>query len=177
MQASRKGVDWTRRRLLQGKLEGPKRPPRPPWAVDEARFIELCTRCDDCIRACEDGLLVRGAGGFPEIRFTEYGCNFCGDCLQACRTHALSAPHPAPSLAWRWRAQITERCLSLRGIVCRSCGDACDTDAIRFRLEVGGRATPMLDIDACNGCGECLAICPEDAVALVEPEPLQEETG
>ena len=141
-------------------------PRRPPWARKENLFAQLCDQCGDCIRACEIGLLHRGSGGFPEIRFTESGCDFCGDCLQSCTTGALNAPVPAPSLAWTWRAEIESGCLSQRGIVCRACGDACDAEAIAFELQTGGRAQPRVDEQLCNGCGECLAVCPENAVSL-----------
>lgn len=151
---------------------GNRPPRRPPWARAEELFTRLCTRCDDCIRACEIDLLHRGSGGFPEISFEESGCDFCGDCLKSCSTGALSAPFPAPSLAWKWRADIETSCLSLRGIVCRACGDACDTEAITFELQTGGRAEPRVDQQLCNGCGECLAVCPEDAVSLRTPSTL-----
>ncbi len=159
-----------RRQLLRGKIRNQQPPMRPPWALDEELFVQSCTRCDDCIKACEDQILFRGSGGFPEISFQAAGCDFCGDCLQACTVNALQAPVPAPSLAWRHRATINTSCLSLNAIVCRSCGDACDTDAIRFKLQTGGRAIPLLDQELCNGCGECLAVCPNHSISLEIPE-------
>ncbi|BAO44834.1 ferredoxin-type protein NapF [Thiolapillus brandeum] len=163
-------TNLNRRQLLRGKIRKQQPPMRPPWARDEDQFVKICSRCDDCIDACEDQLLFRGSGGFPEISFQSAGCDFCGDCLTACTIGALQAPVPAPSLAWPHRASIKPDCLSLNGIVCRSCGDACDTDAIRFRLETGGRATPLLDQELCNGCGECLAVCPTQSISLDIPE-------
>lgn len=160
----------TRRQLLRGQIRNQQLPMRPPWAQNEADFVQLCSRCDDCITACDDQLLFRGSGGFPEISFESAGCVFCGDCLQACTPKALQAPVPAPSIAWQHRAGILPECLSLNGIVCRSCGDACDTDAIRFKLETRGRATPLLDQELCNGCGECLAVCPNHSISLEIPE-------
>ncbi len=159
-----------RRQWLRGQFRNPKLPMRPPWAISEQPFSQLCSRCDRCINACEVQLLFRGSGGYPEISFQSAGCDFCGDCLTACTTGALQAPVPAPSLAWKHRANITDRCLSLNGIVCRSCGDACDTEAIRFQLQTRGRALPLLDQERCNGCGECLSVCPNDSISLAIPE-------
>ncbi len=159
-----------RRQLLRGQFHQQPLLIRPPWARPEDEFVQLCTRCDACIKACWDEILTRGSGGFPEIRFHSSGCDFCGDCLKACDTGALNAPVPAPSLAWRHRASIESSCLSLNGIVCRSCGDACDTEAISFKLQTRGRATPLLDTERCNGCGECFAVCPNDSISLAIPE-------
>lgn len=156
----------SRRQLLRGDIRGSCMPQRPPWALSEAKFIESCTRCDACVSACDERILYRGSGGYPEISFKQAGCSFCGDCLQACEAGALQAVHPAPSLAWDLRAQIKPSCLSSNGIVCRACGDVCDTRAIQFQLQTGGRATPNIDLTLCNGCGECLAVCPVQAVEV-----------
>jgi len=163
-------TNLNRRQLLRGRLHPQSLPVRPPWACQEDEFVRLCSRCDACIDTCWAGILIRGSGGFPEADFHSSGCDFCADCLKACKTGALSAAPPAPSLAWRQRASIEPSCLSLNGIVCRSCGDACDTDAIRFQLQTGGRATPLLDSERCNGCGECFAVCPNDSISLAIPE-------
>ena len=163
-------TNLNRRQLLRGQIHQQSLPIRPPWACQEDEFVQLCSRCDACIKACWAEVLLRGSGGFPEADFHSSGCDFCGDCLKACETEALKAPLPAPSLAWSQRASIESGCLSLNGIVCRSCGDACDTDAISFKLQTRGRATPLLDTERCNGCGECLAVCPNDSISLAIPE-------
>lgn len=134
-----------------------------PWA--SPAFHDACQRCDDCIRSCEEAVLVRGDGGFPTVDFTRGGCTFCGACVESCRHEAL-ALRPGP--AWMLKVTIGEGCLSARGITCRACGDACETRAIRFRLAVGGRALPALDSDLCNGCGSCIAICPDQVIAIQE---------
>lgn len=156
----------SRMQFLRGDLSGRRTPVRPPWALAEEEFVSACDRCGDCIPACEAGIISLGRAGYPEIDFKRGGCDFCGDCLTACAGKALKADYPAPSIAWTLKAQIGSGCLALNGITCRSCGDACETRAIRFQLVVGGRANPILDQTACNGCGECLYVCPNDSVTI-----------
>jgi len=134
-----------------------------PWAV--AAFTDLCRRCDDCIQACEQAIVVRGDGGFPTVDFARGGCTFCGACAAVCTHHALDR-EAAP--AWSLRVAIGDNCLSARGITCRACGDACETRAIRFRLQLGGRAEPTVDPTLCTGCGSCIAGCPTQVIQIQE---------
>ena len=57
--------------------------------------------------------------------------------------------------------------MSLKGVECRSCGEACGTTAISFRLVVGGVAKPELSLEDCTGCGECISVCPVNAISVV----------
>ena len=95
--------------------------------------------------------------------------------LEAARTLGLTewqvlrlvrAPQAPP---WRWRVHITPRCLAQRQVECRVCGEVCDHSAIRFRPQLGRVAQPMVDVQACTGCGECVARCPERAIELPTP--------
>lgn len=51
-------------------------------------------------------------------------------------------------------------------VVCRTCGDACEAAAIRFRPRLGGAALPEVDGEKCTGCGACVAPCPAAAITL-----------
>ena len=136
-------------------------PVRLPWAA--AAFAELCTRCVDCALACKERIVVAGDGGFPEVDFKRGECTFCGDCVKACKTGALSRTVEPP---WLFKAQVNDRCLSVKGITCRSCADVCDTRAIRFQLQVGGGAVLSIDSENCTGCGACVSVCPVQAVTV-----------
>ncbi|HRQ65145.1 MAG TPA: ferredoxin-type protein NapF [Xanthomonadaceae bacterium] len=158
--------DLSRRALLRGHHGSVVPPGRPPWALAEAGFSEACTRCGDCLAACPEGILVAGDGGFPEVDFRRGACTFCGDCVKACASGALSA---AISPAWALRARVDHTCLARRGVHCQSCRDACEPEAIRFAY-LGSVPVPEVDLDACSGCGACVAACPADAIAVLHAE-------
>lgn len=70
---------------------------RPPRALPEADFLAACTRCGDCVRACEP-LALRKAGPelgrlyeTPIIVPSENPCTLCEGlpCVTACGTGAL----------------------------------------------------------------------------------------
>lgn len=64
-----------------------------------------------------------------------------------------------------------ETCLAAHGVVCRSCGEACPAEAIRFVPAPGGIARPFLQNERCTGCGDCLPLCPGTAIRLVGATP------
>ncbi|OOZ38606.1 ferredoxin-type protein NapF [Solemya pervernicosa gill symbiont] len=155
-----------RRAFLRGDLSGRSVPVRPPWAVEETLFVDLCSRCDDCRKQCPESI-IETESGFPKINFKRGECTFCGECVERCKTGALQpqafAAHAQP---WQLKATISDACLAMRGVVCRSCGEQCDERAITFRPRIGGVSIPELDQQACSGCGACVAPCPVAALSV-----------
>lgn len=198
----------TRMQLLRGDIKGDKKPFRPPWSIPEKYFVDYCTRCDKCIEACFDELIIKGRGGFPQMNFEKGGCDFCEDCLNVCETNALkkvsvnSTPNTnqtnsktndreessksaetslhsgnqgntsEPDLdsylpPWHIKATIDlTACLSMNATVCRSCGESCESEAIKFNLKLGGIAEPVLNVEQCTGCGACFSVCPVKVIQL-----------
>ncbi|WP_180888085.1 ferredoxin-type protein NapF [Ruegeria sp. THAF57] len=148
---------------------------RPPGACVSG-FADACTKCAECVSACPEGLISMEPGGYPVFKPNDNPCTFCGECARACPTDALDIEGLAD---WPWRAAVqASSCLSMNGVSCRICQDNCDQNALRFKLQTGGRAEPALDSYACNGCGSCVALCPVDAIMLerrtqVQMEPIQ----
>lgn len=163
-------MDPRRRSFLRGRLgeaaaEQVAAPPRPPWSLrPDAAFTSACTRCGDCWRACPRGVLHAGDGGFAQIRFDAAGCSLCGDCATACKAGAIDRDAVTPPFVWR--VAVDASCLNRRGIECRVCGDACETRALRFVPARGGIAQLQIDAAACTGCGDCVSVCPVQAITL-----------
>jgi ferredoxin len=73
--------------------------------------------------------------------------------------------HPLPPSPDTF-AQINASCLTSQGVFCRTCSEACEPDAITFTPAVGCAPIPQINEDACTGCGECVGICPANALVL-----------
>ena len=154
----------SRRNFLRGRFSTRPRSLRPPWALAENDFLNACTRCGECVKACPTKVIVEHDGGYPAIDFSAGECNFCSDCAAACKTGALRRREE--KVPWTALASFGEQCLAQRRIECRICGDQCEVGAIRFPLRAGGIAIPVLDSAHCTGCGACVAPCPAGAVTV-----------
>jgi ferredoxin-type protein NapF len=158
----------SRRALLKGRFDRSEHI-RPPGA--RADFVELCTQCGDCAPVCPSEIIYRDSDGFPVLNAAVGACLFCSECAQACEVGAIT-----PANDWSMRAEVDATCLSANGVMCRTCEDHCDAQAIRFRLMTGGRSHPDFDLEACTGCGACVGPCPAGAIHLFEPKPNLEDT-
>jgi len=157
-------VDLARRHFLRGRTSSVPAPLRPPWVADEAAFTSACTRCGDCLSACPTGVLSAGPGNFPIVDFNRAHCTFCGDCSRACAPHAIASD--ISQTPWDLSIRISSACLAEQDVVCRTCGEICEVAAIRFAPRLGGVSLPSIDHERCTGCGECLAPCPTQAIAI-----------
>ena len=115
---------------------------RPPWAMENSHFMEQCTRCGDCLSVCETKILVKGDGGFPEVKFDHGECTFCGKCVEVCEQPIFRSRETQP---WTHKIEMSAAC---------------------FRLQMGGVAQPLVNMDTCNGCGACLKNCPVNAIKI-----------
>jgi ferredoxin-type protein NapF len=159
-----KGI--SRAQFIRGNFSGSGQAIRPPWAMAEPGFVEMCDRCGDCVGACPEKILETGRGGFPLVNFSKGECTFCGDCARKCKSGVLNKR--VDDAPWLSKAVIAPSCLAMKQVVCRTCGEACPADAIRFRISAGAVARPEVDPVACTGCGACYGPCPVSAVTMGE---------
>lgn len=62
-------------------------------------------------------------------------------------------------------------CVERKGVVCRRCVEACEHSAIRIlaREKLGA----VIDAAACTGCGDCIPVCPVEAIALAPRDRIE----
>jgi len=177
---------WLSRRALLGAsaagaaaaagvaFGGQKRLLRPPGSVREDRFLELCVRCDLCLKVCP-GPVLHPAGleagldalwtpvAVPSWAGCHQDCNFCG---QVCPTGAI---RPLPIEVKR-RTHMglavvdTKACLPHAGRRdCQLCYDECRAagyNAIEMReirLDVGETPQGVMSPDEMEAAGRILA--------------------
>ncbi len=154
----------SRRNLLRG-LRDEAATLRPPFSQVETVFVERCDSCGNCIRSCPEKILIRGAGGLPQVDFSNGNCTFCAKCADVCDADAFGTARDIDH-AWDLRAVVSETCLEHKGISCRACESWCEPRAIRFRPAIGGRSDILLDQSICTGCGACVAPCPQASITI-----------
>jgi MauM/NapG family ferredoxin protein len=141
---------------------------RPPRAVPEADFLSLCSQCEACSAACPHDAIVRApdryraAAGTPMIDPIASPCLACSDtpCVQACAYGALDPERPMRM----GTARISPLdCLAHQGGMCSICVERCPVPGA-MRREAG---KPVIDEDACVGCGVCQHVCPAPVNAVL----------
>ena len=130
---------------------------RPPGAVEEPLFLERCTKCNDCVKACPPHAIVAHPNdGTPVLYADQSPCLLCEDfpCAAACGTDAL-VPVAYSREVRMGTAAISQR-LCTAGQGCHACVSKCPTDALAMNFE---SLCLSVATELCVGCGMCEMIC------------------
>jgi ferredoxin-type protein NapG len=139
---------------------------RPPGAVEEALFLDRCTRCGDCLPACPYGSIKKDpANGYPVLFADASPCFLCDDfpCIAACATEALLPIDERRAVRMGLAVLDEAKCTADQG--CRVCIAKCPVEA----LDEGFPGPyPIVDHGKCVGCGICEQVCStvNDKVAI-----------
>ncbi len=156
------------------------RPLRPPGAIDDERFVGVCIRCGNCLRACPTDIIRSdlGANGVaslltPVLDFTSDYCHEdCTLCADVCPSGAITelALEAKPTTRIGLPQVDMSVCLLGEDRDCAACRTWCPYEAIKFVFcddpDVYA-LVPQIDQDKCPGCGACEMACPTKPVKAI----------
>lgn len=152
---------------------------RPPGALSEKQFMELCIRCARCIEICPYESIKRAdlfdslQIGTPYIYATDRACYLCMKCPPVCPTGALDPKMIFPEKINIGKAVINQNtCLNYiyvneeetgkitgGAMICSTCYNVCPfTDEAIVMKDF---LLPVIT-EKCVGCGICVEKCPVD---------------
>jgi len=163
------GVGWAA--ATRSARASAPRPLRPPGALDETRFVGLCIRCGNCMRACPTRIIRpdpgrSGMAGLltPVLDFRQDYClEDCTRCTEVCPSGALVrlTPKDKPQAPIGVPRVDMNVCLLGDDRDCAVCRNWCPYEAITLVFsEVEYTLTPQVDLEKCPGCGACELACP-----------------
>ncbi|MDE1890755.1 MAG: 4Fe-4S dicluster domain-containing protein [Planctomycetota bacterium] len=137
---------------------------RPPGAVEEEEFLSLCSRCDECIKACPAKAIKRSNGlmdvavGTPIIIPKESPCVLCNGllCIASCKEGALKPVEGVAHVRMGVARINQSRCLAWGGQDCQLCFIKCPLQGDAIYQEDG---KPVINAENCVGCGICEYMC------------------
>lgn len=131
--------------------------PRPPKAIEEVLFQQICDGCRECQKACPEQVIAI-EGELAQLTL-DYGyCSQCGECSKSCPTGALHGSTIDNGL----RPNFLPSCQNALFGDCYLCQEACPQNAIQLEDD----SLPVVNEQQCDGCGRCKQGCPFSSITL-----------
>jgi ferredoxin len=154
------------------RLEKRQVPLRPPGALPEAKFLNVCIACQECIRVCpthglQAAFLQNGLSriGMPVLVPRLGGCSLGVSCNQLCRQVCpVKAILPVSQKDLKLGTAHVDHasCLAWdQGVKCLVCVEAC-----QYKAATPYQGRVIVDPDKCVGCGFCESGCPVPGSAI-----------
>jgi ferredoxin len=119
-------------------------PRQSTFAIETAK----CAECGDCLSVCPENAV---AVAVKTISLDTSSCVGCGECITVCQNEGA---------ALQWEEEYYNVNSNCRGHDCgRPCITRCPERAIYWE-----HRHAYVDPARCNRCGECLAVCPYQAI-------------
>lgn len=165
---------------------------RPPYARHELEFLVSCTRCGDCIDACQYNVIFPlriqlgvQVAGTPALDLLQRWCRLCAEfpCVRVCQPQALQLDetHDNATVAGKRSlprlaiAKIdTAKCLPYQGPECGGCAGSCPIE----NTLLWNKERPTINQISCIGCAQCRDACIVNPKAImIEPLHVQANKG
>lgn len=173
--------------VFQEQATSDSPPIRPPGALPEDDFVATCIRCMRCVDACPNQCIKsmpaesgRQNAGTPHIKPREQACMLCSRaegeylrCTEVCPSGALQRVlKNVDAIRGNVRMGVAtidfNLCYSYNNYTCGTCVYACPLQSIAIKAGLWER--PVLNEEACIGCGLCERACIRYPQAIrVEP--------
>ncbi|MAG01064.1 MAG: hypothetical protein CL388_07685 [Acidiferrobacteraceae bacterium] len=169
---------------------------RPPYAINELDFLLACTRCGECISACEFGVLFSlpakyGSTAFktPAMDLINKGCHLCTDwpCVAVCEPAALKKPEAVVQVTLQTdentevvedKAEPVDNSAPPKMALAKISDERClpyrgpECGACRSSCKVEGAlgwdlTKPVINPVLCCGCGLCRQACITDPSSIM----------
>ncbi len=151
---------------------------RPPGALREDRFKEVCIRCGNCAKACPTDIIgssfdAHDLAGLlsPAVDFDKGYClPRCTACGDVCPSAAIGKFSTADKHRLFMATVLLHReaCLLSVHKECDLCHRYCEYDAVVIHNATGGvQAWPEIMTNRCVGCAACALVCPPRAITMI----------
>jgi len=181
-EATDKKVDGGLADIIDKEVHPRSTPLTPPGSLSARNMKNHCTACQLCVSACPNGVLRPSTDLMtfmqPMMSYERGYCRpECTECAQVCPAGAIKpiTKEEKSSIQIGHAVWTRELCIPIRdGQECGNCARHCPTGAITMvpldADDPDSLKIPVVNEEACIGCGTCEALCPSRPLSAIYVE-------